>query len=73
MFDRFFALNRVTNVVKVFCINQAFQAVAFCKSPNQSFPMLISAPWQVARDADIQNAVATIGHEINPAASHGLD
>ena len=32
--------------------------------------MFIGAACKIVRDADIENAVAPIGHEIDPAASH---
>src|SRR5271170_6143366 len=58
------------DVVKVLQINQSFQAMAPGKSINKSFPMLEGAPRQVALDAGIQDAVASIGHKINPATPH---
>jgi hypothetical protein len=70
MLDDRLALNSIPDIVEVLRINQPFQAVTFCESVNKSLPMLKSAPWQIARDAGIQNAVASIGHEINPAARH---
>ena len=44
MFDRFLTLNRVTNVVKMFRINQSLQAMDFCKSLNKTLPMLVGTP-----------------------------
>jgi hypothetical protein len=35
VFDRFFALNRVSNIVKALCINQSLQAVMLCKSVDK--------------------------------------
>jgi hypothetical protein len=32
--------------------------------------MFKRAAWQIAGDASVQNAVASIGHEIEPAAGH---
>jgi hypothetical protein len=70
MFDGCLALNCRPNIVEVLHINQSFQAMTFGESIDQSLPMLESAPRQVAGDAGIQDAIAPIGHEINPAARH---
>ena len=68
MLDRLFALNGISNIVKALCINQSLQAVVSCKSVNKAVPMFVGSPRQVTCDADVQDAVAPIGHEINPAA-----
>jgi hypothetical protein len=68
MFDRFLTLNRAANVVKGFCIDQSIQAVVLGKSLNKPLPMREGASRRVACAADVENAVAPIGHGINPAA-----
>ena len=52
MLDRFFALNRVSNIVEALGMNQSFQAVVFGKSVDKSLTMFEGAPRQVARDPD---------------------
>jgi hypothetical protein len=44
--------------------------VVFCKSIDKPLAMFLDTPGQIACDADIQDAVAPIGHEINPATRH---
>jgi hypothetical protein len=70
VFDSLLALNCVPDVIIELGVNQLFQAVAFCESNNQSLPVLKGSSRQIARDADIQNAVTPIGHEIDPATCH---
>ncbi len=70
MLDRFFALDRVANIVKVLEINQSFQPAAFGESLNNSLSMFKDASGQMTCDADVQDAVAMIGHEIDPATRH---
>jgi hypothetical protein len=70
MLDGRFALNGIPDIVEMLRINQSLQAMTFGKPIEQSFPMLESAPWQIARNTGVQNAVAPIGHKINPAARH---
>jgi hypothetical protein len=54
-------------------LDQSLQAVVFFKSIDKPFAMSVGAPGQVACDTDVQDAVAPIGHEINPAARHFSD
>jgi hypothetical protein len=68
--DRFFALDGVSDILKTLCIDQSLQAVTFRKSINKTFPMFEGSSRQIARNADVQDAVALIGHEINPATRH---
>jgi hypothetical protein len=44
--------------------------VTFRKSITKTFPMFEGSSRQIARNADVQDAVALIGHEINPATRH---
>ena len=53
MLDILLALNGVTNVIKTLGVDEYFQAVTLCESPNESFPMFIRAPRQIACDSGI--------------------
>ena len=66
----FLTLDGISDFVEVLQINQSLQAMTPSKSINKSFPMLEGAPLQVACDAGIQDAVASIGHKIKPATPH---
>ena len=70
MLDGLLALNGVAHIIEALRINQSLQAVMLCKSIDKPLPMFIGSSRQIARDTDIQDAVASIAHEINPAASH---
>lgn len=70
MLDGVLALNGVADIIEALRINQSLQAVMLCKSVDKPLPMFIGSSRQVARDTDIQDAVAPIGHKINPAARH---
>ena len=67
MLDGCFALNGGQNIIEVLHVDQSFQAVMLCKSINKPLPVFIGSSRQVARNADVQDAVTPIGHEINPA------
>ena len=66
----FFALDRAANVVMRLKPNEPFQSVLLCESGNDTGAMLIGTFQQVTRDADIKNAVTSIRHDVNEAASH---
>jgi hypothetical protein len=67
MFNRFLTLDRVSNVVVDLKEDQALQSVTFCKSRNQAMTMLIASSNQVVCHPDVQDAVATITHDVNEA------
>jgi hypothetical protein len=70
MLHRLFALNCGSDVVVRFEINQAREAVPFRETLNQMVTMLITAAHKIARDTNIEDAVAPVGHDVNEAASH---
>ena len=72
MFHRLLTLDRQANVIEGFVIDQQLQSVSFGKSIHQAFAVLIGATWQIAGDADIQDAVASVGHDVNETPRHAL-
>jgi len=70
MLDRFFALNCRPDVVMVFEIDEAFERVPPCKTVNQTFAVSRATLNEIARNAGVENAVATIGHDVNETG-HG--
>ena len=58
------------NVVVALGVDESFEAIALGESVDHSFTMFPTAACEVARHADIQSAVGTVGHDVNPAASH---
>src|SRR3981189_718091 len=73
MFHRLLTLDRQANVIEGFVIDQQLQSVSFGKSIHQAFAVLIGATWQIAGDADIQDAVASVGHDVNETPRHALN
>jgi hypothetical protein len=68
MFEGFFALDGSPNIVKEFVIDKPMKAIAFCKTLNQLFTVLMDTPGQVVGDADIKRPIAFVGHDVNEAA-----
>ena len=72
MLDIVLALDRRSNVVKSFKIDEAFQPMSLGKPVNESGSMLKNATHKIVRDPDIQNAVGPICQDIDVTAScHG--
>jgi hypothetical protein len=44
--------------------------VTFRESFNDTFPMFPRALWQITGDAGVQDAIASVGDEINPTTCH---
>jgi hypothetical protein len=72
MFDGFFSLNREADIVVLFVIDEPFETVRFRKSLYGTFAMFEDAADEVVGDADVKDAVALIGKDVNTAAAHGL-
>jgi hypothetical protein len=68
--DVLFTLDCQPDVIELFVIDQPFQSVSFCEAVGDSIAMLEHTSRQIIRDAGIENAVAPIRHEINPAPRH---
>jgi hypothetical protein len=68
--DIVLALNRITDVVEPFEIDQSFQSVSFGEAPDESRTMLEYAADKVACHANVQNAIGTIGQNINVSTCH---
>jgi hypothetical protein len=65
-------LNRCSNIVKPLEINQTFQSMLLRETFDKPGSMRKHTTNKVARYADIQNAVGSIGHDVNIATSfHG--
>ena len=72
MFDGFFPLNRDADIVVPFVVDQPFKTVRFGKSLYGTFAMLEDAADEVVGDADVKDAVASIGKDVNETAAHSL-
>src|SRR5262245_42610486 len=70
--DCLLALDGIANVVKVLVVDEALQSIALREPFDDAFAMLERAARQIARDAGIKNAIASIGHEVEPAAFHAI-
>jgi len=69
MFDGLLSLNRDADVVVLFVVDESFETVRFRKSLYDTFAMLEDAADEVVGDADVKNAVALIGKDVNVAAA----
>jgi hypothetical protein len=70
MLDRFLALNRSPNVRMRFGIDQSLQAITLGEAIHGAVAMLLKAPRQIGRHADIENAVRLIRNDVNLTACH---
>src|SRR5262249_3538428 len=66
--DCLLTLNCVANIVKVLVVDKALKPVTLREPFDHAFTMLKRAVWQIAGDAGVENAIASIGHEVEPAA-----
>jgi hypothetical protein len=68
--NRFLSLNCQSDVVVVLAVNEHLESVSLCKTFYEAHAVFERAAGQITGDAGAENAVAPIGHEIEPAASH---
>jgi hypothetical protein len=68
--DIVFALKRITDVIEPLEINQSFQSVPFGEAIHESRAMLEYAADKVACHANVQNAIGTIGQNVNVSTCH---
>jgi hypothetical protein len=72
MLDRFLSLNRQVNIVERFEVNKPFQSMLFCEAVDQFVLMFVAAPDEIACDADVENAISAIAHEVYKAGLHDV-
>ena len=70
MLDIMLPLNRITDVIESFEIDQPFQSVPFGETIDESRTMLEYATNKVACYPNIQNAVGAIGQNVNVPTCH---
>jgi hypothetical protein len=70
MFDIVLALNGVADIVEPLEIDQPLQSVFLSETLSESRAVLVDTADKIARHADIQNAVRTIGQNVNPSTCH---
>jgi hypothetical protein len=70
MFDVVLALDGISNVVKLFEIDEPLQAISFGEAFDVSGAMLEDPMNEIARHPDIVDAVGLIVHDVNVAARH---
>jgi len=70
MLDVVLALDRVSDVVKPFEIDQSLQSVPFSEAFDEARPMLKHPTDKITRYSDVQNAVRAIGQNVNVATCH---
>ena len=70
MLDVVLALDRVSNVVKSFEIDQSLQSIPFSEAFDEARPMLKHPTDKIARYPDIQDAVRAIGQNVDVATCH---
>ena len=67
VFDVVLALNGIADIVEPFEVDQPLQCISFGETCDESRAVFVDAANEIAGDADIQNAVRTIGQNVNPA------
>jgi hypothetical protein len=70
VFNRLLALNGGTNIVIQLKINEVLQAILIREATPQTAAMFAATADEIAGNADVKRAIATIGHYVNKAASH---
>jgi hypothetical protein len=70
MFDVVLALDGVADIVEPLEINQSLQSISSGESFDESRAVLVDTAHKIARYADIQDAVRTIGQNVNPSTCH---
>jgi hypothetical protein len=65
-----FALNRQANVIVALDIDQPLQPVPLGEAFEHSLAMLPNPACEIARYPDIEGTVLSVGHDVDPAASH---
>jgi hypothetical protein len=64
------ALDRITDVVEFFKIDQSLQPIPFGEAFHEPRPMLKQPADEVIRHANVQYAIRSIGQNVNVAACH---
>jgi hypothetical protein len=70
MLDVFLAVDCGEDVFVSFDVDQPMQTVMAGETIDQPILVLGNATANVARDADIQRSVGTIGHDVDPTGRH---
>src|SRR5882672_136492 len=65
-------LNRRADVLMAFGPHQALQSVAFREAWNGAGAVLPGAMGKIAGDADVERAVGSVRHDVDPAALHAV-
>ena len=71
MLDIVLPLDSGLNVLKCLKIDEVGQSMSLGKSFDISRAMFGHAPDKVVRDADIEDAIGSVGQKVNIAAFHG--
>jgi len=69
----FFALKRCGYRFVRFKVYQRFDAVSLREAVRQSLAMLVNAPQQIVRNADIQRSAEPTGKNVYPIAHFEVD
>jgi hypothetical protein len=72
MLDIMLALDRILDCLESLEIDEPFQSISFRKAFDETGSMLEYAADKIVCDADIEDAVRSIGHEVNEAAGHAI-
>src|SRR5207302_5985321 len=64
------ALPCVADILILLKIHEALQAVALGETRDKTFAVLPGATRQIVGDADVQDAIRPVRHEVNPSGGH---
>jgi hypothetical protein len=70
--DAGFALDLCEYVAMLFTVNQATQYVFPHENPPHPVPVFVYPAREIRCNPDVQSAVRTVGHDVNPTAFHAV-
>jgi len=70
MLDIMLALNRITDVIEPLEIDQSFQPMLFGEAIDESGTMFEYTADKIICHANVQDAVGTVGQDVNVSACH---
>jgi hypothetical protein len=70
MLDVLFTLEGVTDVIELLKIDQAFQSISLGEAINESGTMFEYSANEIAGHPDVEDAIRTIGQNINVSTCH---
>jgi hypothetical protein len=68
MFEVLFPLNGGQNRFMMLDVNELVQSIPLAEAFDQALAMFPRTAGQISGDADLQHAIGTVGHDVDPRA-----